>query len=148
MASEQVARLRSFHRTVTERVGALEGEYLGRDRPLGAISAEDASSPAARWCIQQYFAELGERFDTGFDPARSIPADARDMTPPHGLLLIARLREQPVGCGALNHHPGAPTELKRMWVDPGARGLGLGRRLLRELEREAVEAGASSLRLE
>src|SRR5438270_12988795 len=35
MASQQVARLRSFHRAVTERVGALEGDYLGRARPLG-----------------------------------------------------------------------------------------------------------------
>src|SRR5262245_45258867 len=32
---DQVARLRGFHRVVTERVGALETEYLGRDRPLG-----------------------------------------------------------------------------------------------------------------
>ena len=35
-----------------------------------------------------------------------------------------------------------------MWVDPGARGLGLGRRLLRELERHAGEAGATTLHLE
>jgi len=64
------------------------------------------------------------------------------------VLLVARLREQPVGCGALKHHPNAPTEIKRMWVAQEARGLGLGRRLLRELECHAAAAGATTLHLE
>jgi DNA-binding MarR family transcriptional regulator/GNAT superfamily N-acetyltransferase len=256
MAADTIARLRSFHRTVTERVGALEAEYLGRGRPLGesrllweigangsevrdvrrrlgldsgyvsrllrsleaqglavveesasdarvriarltargrreraeldrlsdelaasileplderqqatlveaaetlerllsasliTISIEDPRSADARWCINRYFAELAQRFDSGFDPGLSIPADDDELTPPLGLLLVARLRERPVGCGALKHRPNAPTELKRMWVDPEARGLGLGRRLLRELERHAAAAGVSTVRLE
>ena len=49
----------------------------------------------ARWCIEQYFAELAARFEGGFDPARSIPAAAEDLTPPAGLLLVARRRERP-----------------------------------------------------
>src|SRR5581483_6044830 len=53
-----------------------------------------------------------------------------------------------VGCGALKFHGRAPTELKRMWVAPSARGLGLGRRLLTELERLAAEHGVRVLRLE
>src|SRR5581483_5524979 len=233
-----VARLRSFHRAVTERVGALETHYLGRGRPLGesrllweiepegselrelrrrlgldsgyvsrllrsleaqglavversgadgrvrvarltgrgrreraeldrlsddlvssilepldegqraaltdaaatverllraslvTIAPESPRAADARWCIGRYFADLGERFETGFDPARTLPLDEDELAPPRGLLLVARLREQPVGCGALVHRQGAPTEVKRMWVDPQARGLGLGRRLL------------------
>jgi ribosomal protein S18 acetylase RimI-like enzyme len=53
-----------------------------------------------------------------------------------------------VGCGALKIRPGRPVELKRMWVSPDVRGLGLGRRLLRELERNAASAGADTVRLE
>jgi len=112
------------------------------------IAVEDPTTAGARWCIEQYFAELGQRFEAGFDPALSLSADAHELTPPAGALLVARLRGQPVGCGALKFHPGAPAELKRMWISPDARGLGLGRRLLHELEQHAREAGVTVLRLE
>lgn len=112
------------------------------------FAIEDPATPDARWCIEQYFSELNVRFGAGFDPSLSISADAHELTPPAGALLIARLRGQPVGCGAIKFHPGAPAELKRMWVAPEARGLGLGRRLLQELERHARGAGVEVLRLE
>ena len=116
--------------------------------PMVRIAVEDPAGLDARWCVEQYFAELDRRFDEGFDPALSISADARELTPPAGMLLVARLREQPVGSGAVKLGPDGSGELKRMWVAPEARGLGLGHRLLRELEHRAAEAGAAVLRLE
>jgi DNA-binding MarR family transcriptional regulator/GNAT superfamily N-acetyltransferase len=112
------------------------------------LAIEDPTTSDARWCVEQYFAELNARFEGGFDPAHSIPADAHDLVPPTGALLIARLRGQLVGCGALKFHTDAPAELKRMWVAPEARGMGLGRRILIELERHANQAGARVVRLE
>jgi DNA-binding MarR family transcriptional regulator/GNAT superfamily N-acetyltransferase len=112
------------------------------------LDVEDASTADAQWCIGQYFAELNTRFDSGFDPSRSISASVEELTPPAGLLLLARLRGNAVGCGALKFHPNAPTELKRMWVSREIRGLGVGRRLLVELEAQAVKAGALVVRLE
>jgi DNA-binding MarR family transcriptional regulator/GNAT superfamily N-acetyltransferase len=112
------------------------------------VAIEDPATPDARWCIEQYFSELNTRFDTGFDPSKSIPADPHELVSPSGALLLARLRGHPIGCGALKFHPGKPTELKRMWVAAEARGLGLGRRLLVELERHAKEAGTRVVRLE
>jgi ribosomal protein S18 acetylase RimI-like enzyme len=59
-------------------------------------------------------------------------------------MLLATLSGEPVGCGALWFHPGEPPDIKRMWVSPQARGLGLGRRLLAELEAR-VEGGVIRL---
>lgn len=112
------------------------------------IAVADPTTQDAQWCIQQYFTELNERFEMGFDPALSISAYAHELTPPAGLLLVARLRDEPVGCGALKFHENAIGELKRMWVAPQVRGLGLGRRLLLALEHEAREAGMTILHLE
>ena len=112
------------------------------------ISALGSRHRDARACLAAYFAELGERFDAGFDPALSIPADDNELTPPAGCFLVATLHGEPVGCGGLKLHGDAPAELKRMWVAPQARGLGLGRRILRELEAAAAAAGARAVRLE
>ena len=112
------------------------------------VAAEDPSSPDARWCLRQYFTELDVRFESGFDVSLSISADAHELTPPAGALVVARVQGRAVGCGAIKFHPGAPAELKRMWVAPEARGLGLGRRLLQELERLARDEGVAVVRLE
>jgi DNA-binding MarR family transcriptional regulator/GNAT superfamily N-acetyltransferase len=112
------------------------------------VSVRDPRHPDARRCLRAYVGEVADRFDGGFDPARSISAADHEMTPPAGLFLVATLHAEPVGCGALKFHPGAPAEIKRMWVDPAVRGLGLGRRLLTELETRAAAHGVRVLRLE
>jgi DNA-binding MarR family transcriptional regulator len=241
---DAVAQVRSFNRTVTERIGALVDGYLGRDRPLGAsrvlweiaaptdvrelrrrlgldsgylsrllrgleaeglvtvaaeaadrrvrtvtptprgaserrhldarsdalaeslleplserqrdrlvaamrdverlltagqvaVREEDPNGPAATFCVQAYVAELDARFDAGFDPERSRPDTG-------SLFLIAWLKDEPIGCGALKD----TGEIKRMWVAAHARGLGVGRRLLTELEARARERGLDAVRLE
>jgi DNA-binding MarR family transcriptional regulator len=108
----------------------------------------DPNHPDARQCFRAYFAELDGRSESGFDPAAGISAEPHELTPPAGCLLIAYLHSEAVGCGAVKHHSGEPTEIKRMWVSPAARGLGLGRRLLVELEALAAESGARATRLE
>ena len=112
------------------------------------IAVEDPTSKDALWCISQYYMELNRRFERGFDPNAGITANPDELTPPRGELVLARLRGRPVGCGALKFHGAAPAELKRMWIAPEVRGLGLGRRLLNVLERHAQEAGARVIHLE
>ncbi len=256
VSPEQVARVRSFNRAVTQRVGALHDQYLARARPLGASRllwelAEDGSdlrelrtrldldagycsrlvrtleddglvtvvpdqddrrrrvvtptsagraeravldagsddlardllgpldssqrerlatamatverlltaslvttavehpdSADARWCLASYYADLDARFPGGFDLDAALPTTTEQLTPPAGLLLVARLRGGPIGCGALRFHGDDPAELKRLWVAPAARGLGLGRRLLVELEGHARAAGVTRLLLD
>jgi DNA-binding MarR family transcriptional regulator/GNAT superfamily N-acetyltransferase len=115
---------------------------------LVRFAIEDPASEDARWCFEQYFAELDRRFESGFDPSLSLSADARELSAPAGALIIARLHARPVGCAALKLHKRSPAELKRMWVSPAARGLGVGRRLLDQAERHARNAGVRSIRLE
>jgi DNA-binding MarR family transcriptional regulator len=112
------------------------------------IAQADPAGEVARYCIESYFDELESRSGAALDPATRTAAQPHELVPPAGCLLIATLHGEPIGCGALKHHPGEPTDIKRMWVAPEARGLGVGRRLLAELERVAVEAGAPAARLE
>jgi DNA-binding MarR family transcriptional regulator len=112
------------------------------------ISVEDPDCTDARSCLAQYYAELGERFEGGFDAGRSIPADAEDLRPPRGAFLVARLDGRPVGCGAVKATEPGVGSIKRMWVSPEVRGTGLGRRLLLALEKEAAALGMTLLRLE
>ena len=110
-------------------------------------AVEHPATQDAQHCLTRYFAELNERFETGFDSAEALAAALHDLAPPAGMLLVARLRGEPVGCSGLILYPGAPL-IKRMWVAPEARGLGLGRRLLGEVERLARETGARVIRLD
>src|ERR687898_522802 len=71
-----------------------------------------------------------------------------EVRPPAGQFFVAYLHGEPIGCGAVKHHDGAPAEIKRMWIAPAARGLGLGRRLLEELEASARASGARLARIE
>jgi DNA-binding MarR family transcriptional regulator len=112
------------------------------------IAVTDPADPDARHCLRAYFAELDRRFDAGFDVDRSIPAPDAGLRPPAGVLLVARLGPEPVGCGALKFGADWLCEVKRMWVSATVRGMGLGRRLLGELETHAAASGARVLRLE
>ena len=112
------------------------------------IAAEAPEHGEARWCFDRYFAELAGRFEAGFDPAKSISAEDRELTLPAGVLVIARLDGRPIGCGGLKVKERGIGEIKRMWVSPDARGLGVGRRILEELEARARGFGLATLRLE
>jgi DNA-binding MarR family transcriptional regulator len=112
------------------------------------IRPTDPAGEDAQRCVNAYFAELNERSNVPYDPAAGVPADPHEMTPPAGLFLVAYVRGEAVGCGGVKHHPGGPSEIKRMWVAEPTRGLGIARRLLGELEADARKAGAPAARLE
>ncbi|GII32455.1 helix-turn-helix domain-containing GNAT family N-acetyltransferase [Planotetraspora mira] len=106
------------------------------------------SDPRARACVRAYARDIARRFDDGFDPALSNPVHDEELVPPAGVFLLATLNAEPVGCGAVKLHRDAPAEIKRVWVADSVRGLGIGRRMLDELERYAAERGWAACRLD
>jgi DNA-binding MarR family transcriptional regulator/GNAT superfamily N-acetyltransferase len=131
----------------------LVGAMRDVERLLIAASVEirpvDPEHPDAQYCLAEYVAELNRRSPSRpFDPAVGATAHPHEVRPPAGQFLVAYLRDQPIGCGAVKHHADAPAEIKRMWLAPEARGLGLGRRLLETLEACARENGASVAHIE
>jgi GNAT superfamily N-acetyltransferase len=144
--------LAPLSRAQQDRLVAAMGEV---ERLLAAAQVElaviDPDHPDGRHCLARYYADIDERFEGGFDLAASLSANPVELRLPAGLLLVATLHGGAIGCGALKFapdEPGRPTDIKRMWVDPSARGLGLGRRLLAELESLAHEHGSTTVRLE
>jgi len=116
---------------------------------LVEIRRIDPEASDAQRCLRAYVGELNRRApDRGFDPSQGSTAEPHEVRPPNGAFVVVYLRREPIGCGAVKHHPGEVTDIKRMWVAESARGLGLGRRLLEHLEGLAREHGSREVRLE
>lgn len=89
---------------------------------------------------REYVARYGEEDVTPVAPA--------DFAAPNGLFLVGYLDGAPVASGGWRAHGAGKAELKRMYVAPPARGRGLARAILAELERTAYSAGFDQLILE
>jgi GNAT superfamily N-acetyltransferase len=89
---------------------------------------------------QEYVVRYGGPDDTPVDPA--------EFAPPLGLFLVGYLDGQPVSCGGWRAHEDGTVELKRMYVRSEARGRGLARAVLAELELTAKRAGHRRVILE
>ena len=129
-------------------VGAMRDVERLLTAALVEIRDVDPEHPDARQCLRSYFAELERRSGAPFDPLIGSTAQPHELRPPAGEMVVAYLRAEAVACGALKHFDGGVCDLKRMWVADAARGLGLGRRLLADLEGRAARAGARIVRLE
>lgn len=105
----------------------------------------DSPDAVALTAAQQ--AELAGSYagENDIGPAR----DAAMFEKPDGVFLVVRDEAgRAVACGGVARFDETRGELKRMYVAPDARGLGLGRRLLDELEEEARRLGYAALVLE
>ena len=92
----------------------------------------DPASAPARWAMEQYFAEIAERF--GFETGSAIDDAAAAYSPPRGFFVLAGPEDRPLACGAVQLLDPERGEVKRMWVSPDARGQGMARALLAHLE--------------
>lgn len=124
----------------------LVASALGRDQI--EITQADPRSAMARHCLCEYYGELGRRLEQGFDVTLSRDPDAAAMQAPRGTFLIALSDGLPLGCVGLKGTDAGYAEIKRLWVAPAARRLGLSRRLMTEVEAAAKTLGIAKLRLD
>jgi len=106
----------------------------------------DAGSADAQAAMTSFFSELAARFPTGFDSIGYLEPEA--YNPPHGRFFLAMSGGDVLACGGLVWIDGQTAEVKRMWVNPAARGRGLASRLLAFLEQTAAATGRPIVRLD
>lgn len=112
------------------------------------LTVEDPASETARQLMAALTVELEGRYDpnSGLDVTR-MP-ELHSVSREDVQFVVAWLEGQPVGCGAIRPIDQHTTEVKRMYVAPHARGLGIARQILAKLEALAVAAGFAATRLE
>jgi GNAT superfamily N-acetyltransferase len=112
-----------------------------------AIGIEPFDGDGPRWVVARAEAELADRYGSVADSERGLTASMFEA--PAGAFLVARTGggAPPVGGVGLRGLAGATAEVKRLWVDPAARGQGVGRALMGELEGTARQLGFTTLRL-
>lgn len=112
-----------------------------------APAAGAADLAAAATLFRAYAASLG--FDLGFqDFEAELAGLPGSYAPPAGALLLARLEDRPVGCVAMRDLGDGIAEMKRLYLDPATRGLGLGAALVEAVIVAARAAGYRAMRLD
>ena len=104
---------------------------------------------------QKLIAEVQQEYVVRYGSPDESPVRPEEFAPPHGLFLVGYLEGVPVATGAWRVRDGAEAplcdgdaEIKRMYVTGAARGRGLARAMLAELERTALAAGRRRVVLE
>jgi len=148
LSNAQAKAFLSRHSQPEELLRAMDIVASSLRRGHIVLEEKDPRHEDARYCLREYYAELARRFEKGFDVSLSRDPDARDMIRPRGMFLVAISDGLPIGCVGLKGSGGEVAEIKRLWVAPSARGLGLAKRLMTAAELAAHELSIEVLRLD
>ncbi|MEM1401111.1 MAG: GNAT family N-acetyltransferase [Pseudomonadota bacterium] len=109
-----------------------------------SIERENPDQPEVKALL-----DASDAYAASLYPAESNHmSDLASLQRPEVRFFVARLEGACLGCGALIVAPDGTGEIKRMWVDPAARGQGLSRLLLAAIEAQAANDAATIIRLE
>ena len=120
------------------------GAARARAADLPRVALEDPRSPEARALI----GALDEYLGALYPPENNYLLEIEALCAPEVSFYVARVGGMALGCGALRVLDTGSGELKRMYVAPEARGLGLGRAILEAIEARAAQLGLATLKLE
>lgn len=116
-------------------------------------AGNDADWRSAAALLDEYRRWLTRAVD--FDPVEAQPTAGTEFgdlgrfyRPPHGALVLAWTEGRPAGLVGVHRLHGPVGELKRMYVAPSARGLGVGRALVADAIAAATDLGFDELRLQ
>jgi putative acetyltransferase len=106
----------------------------------------DSDTPRLVSVLETVFAEYGMRFDPdGYD--RDVRAIGERYAAPGGVFYTAEVDGRPLGFAGADVPQAGVAELHRLYLDPRARGLGLGSRLVGAVESWARERAAGTVEL-
>lgn len=103
------------------------------------------TDPRAKPLLDELLHEYETRYGTFFDAEGAktemnrYPAEA--FAPPHGNFLLLLREGVPIAGGAFMRHTEDTAEFKRIWTDARFRRQGLARKVLLELEEQALRQG-------
>jgi GNAT superfamily N-acetyltransferase len=113
------------------------------------IHAVEPGAPDAASLVRSYLSEVVDRYHGRPMPASAVDeALADEPADDVAVLLVAYRDDEAVGCVGLRPAEPGTGEITKMYVRPGARRLGIGRRLLSAVEQAARDRGLGTLRLE
>lgn len=108
----------------------------------------DPEDPRFVTCVQSFEREVTEDLNITFSLAKTGTADLSTLRPPKGVCLVALSEDMPIASASVKAHGTGEGEVKRVWVHPSARGLGLSSRMMRQLEERARGFGMRRLVLD
>lgn len=148
LSNERAATILARHKNARHLLDAMDTVTVALSRDDILFEETDYASDIATRCLNAFAGELSKRLNLTFDLKRSGDPELSQMKHPHGTFVVARLGDMPVGCVGVKGSGSAQAEIKRMWIAPAARGLGMAGRLMTTAEDAARALGIKTLRLD
>lgn len=148
LSNERAASILARHKNTHRLLNAMDIITIALSRDNIMFEEVDYASELATACLSAFAAELSERLNTVFDLKNSGDPELSQMKHPYGTFVVAKLGDMPLGCVGVKGRGGDLAEIKRMWITPAARGLGLARRMMTSAEEAARALSITTLRLD
>ncbi|WP_282092131.1 helix-turn-helix domain-containing GNAT family N-acetyltransferase [Epibacterium ulvae] len=148
LSNERAAIILARHKDAPRLLQAMDVVTITLSRKDIVFEEVDYASAPAQHCLTAFADELSTRLNLTFDLKQSGDPELAQMKPPFGTFLVARLQGRPLGCVGVKGSGGPCAEIKRMWIAPSARGLGLARSMMTAAEEAARRLGIQTLRLD